>query len=95
MKNMGKLNAKAAGVAAGIAAGIVCGVSIFVVTLISVYTGYATPLLNMISSIYPGYSISAVGSIIGLIYGFLDGFITFGIGFYIGVSIYNRFEKKT
>ena len=58
----------------GIAGGLIWGISMFVITLISIYTGYAELFLNMMSSIYPGYTISGIGSIIGLIYGFFDCF---------------------
>ncbi len=74
----------------GLAAGILWGFSMLVMTLISVATGYATEFLNVIASIYPGYSISLFGSIIGLVYGFIDGFI----GLFIFVWLYNWLEKK-
>ncbi|VVB90763.1 Uncharacterised protein [uncultured archaeon] len=73
----------------GLTAGIIWGLVILVFTLISVSTGYATMFLNIIVSIYPGYSISPMGSIIGLIYGFADAFI----GFYIFALIYNLLEN--
>jgi len=75
----------------GLAAGILWGLCLSVITLISVGTGYGTEFLNMIASIYPGYGISLLGSVIGLVYGFIDGFI----GLYIFAWLYNWLGKKT
>jgi len=74
----------------GLTAGIIWGLAVLVTTLISISTGYAKIFLNIIVSIYPGYSISPVGGIIGLIYGFADA----SIGFYIFARIYNWLEMK-
>jgi len=74
----------------GLAGGILWGLSMFVITLVSVFTGYGTGFLNIVSNIYPGYSISLLGSVIGLIYGFIDAFI----GLYIFAWLYNWLEKK-
>lgn len=74
----------------GLAAGILWGLCMLVITLISVVTGYAAGVLNIMASIYPGYSISLLGSVIGLVYGFIDGFI----GLYIFAWLYNWLEEK-
>jgi hypothetical protein len=63
----------------GLAGGILWGLAIFVLTLISVWTGYANDLLTMVMGIYLGYEITILGAFIGLIYGFIDGFIGFAI----------------
>lgn len=83
-----KLNLKAL----GFAAGIIWGVAIFLLTLVSISSGYGDKALKGVASIYPGYSVSTGGAFIGLAYGFVDGFVTaliFGL-------IYNAFvrEKK-
>jgi hypothetical protein len=52
------------------------------------YTGYSTEFLNLIASIYPGYSISWSGSIVGLAYGFADGFV----GLFLLAWLYNKLE---
>ncbi len=70
----------------GLAAGIFWGVSMFILTILSMYTGYANAWLVLTESFYPGYTISWSGSILGLIYGFLDGFI----GLYILAWLYNK-----
>ncbi len=70
----------------GIAAGIMWGVSMFVMTWVSMYTGYGALWLEVMASVYPGFDISPVGSVVGLIYGFLDCFI----GFFIVGWIYNK-----
>lgn len=71
----------------GISIGIVWGVSLFITTWLSYYTGYGKLFLEVLAqSIYPGYCITPLGSLLGLFYGFLDGLIS---GSIIGV-IYNR-----
>jgi hypothetical protein len=58
----------------GIAGGIVWGISMFILTLLAVITGYSQDFLTVLSSLYPGYTISWLGSILGLVYGFIDAF---------------------
>lgn len=70
----------------GLAAGILCGVSMFVFTLIAMSTGYGDAWLKLMSSVYPGYTISFMGSILGLVYGFVDGFV----GLFLFGWLYNR-----
>lgn len=70
----------------GLAAGIFWGLSMFVMTLINIYTGYAGQWLSLMADIYPGYEISFLGSVIGLAYGFVDGFV----GLFIFAWIYNK-----
>lgn len=74
----------------GLAAGIMWGLGLSLLTLVSAATSYAADFLNIIASIYPGYSISVPGSLIGLVYGFFDGFV----GCYIFAWLYNWLEKK-
>jgi hypothetical protein len=76
--------------ALGFAAGTMWGVALFLMTLISMGSGYGDKVLKGVASIYPGYSVSVGGSFIGLVYGFVDGFICaliFGL-------IYNAFTKE-
>ena len=72
-----------------VAGGIVWGATIFLTTLLNLYLGYGTVFLNWVASIYPGYSISLVGSVIGLVYGFLDVFV----GVYIITWVYKQVGK--
>jgi hypothetical protein len=73
----------------GLAAGTLWGISMFVLTIVAILTGYGVTWLELMASIYPGYTISWIGSIIGLIYGFFDGFV----GLYIFGWLYNQFNK--
>jgi hypothetical protein len=76
--------------ALGTALGIVWGVSLFITTWLCYFTGYGKLFLEVLAkSIYPGYSISPLGSFLGLFYGFLDGFISASI---IG-WIYNKLSN--
>ena len=70
----------------GLAAGILWGGSMFILTIICIYTGYATQWAHLMSDIYLGYTISWPGSVIGLLYGFIDGFI----GLFIFGWLYNK-----
>ena len=60
--------------ALGLAAGIFWGLSLAVLTIVSLYTGYGANWLSILTEIYPGFNISWAGSLIGLFYGFVDGF---------------------
>lgn len=74
----------------GLSGGILWGLSVFVLTVISLYTGYAAEFLNLLGSIYPGYTISWLGSFFGAIYGFLDAFL----GLFLLAWLYNRFHES-
>ncbi len=61
----------------GISLGIVWGISIFITTWLSYYSGYGRLFLEVLAgSIYPGYSITPIGSFVGLVYGFVDGLVS-------------------
>lgn len=78
-------------VALGIGLGTVWGISLFITTWLSYFTGYGRLFLEVLAqSIYPGYTISPLGSLLGLFYGFLDGLIS---GFFIAL-IYNKLIGK-
>ena len=64
---------------AALTVGIIWGVWMFIATLLNVQTGYGTSFLQVMGSLYPGYSVGIVGSFIGLIWGFIDGAFTAGI----------------
>lgn len=71
-----------------LAGGIVWGLSMFVLTILSLYTNYAAPWLQLVGSIYPGYTISWEGSIIGLVYGFIDA----AVGLFLLAWLYNKLK---
>lgn len=70
----------------GLAGGILWGFCMFICTVLALFTGYATQFLHIMASIYPGYTISWIGSFIGLLYGFADGFT----GLYVLAWLYNK-----
>jgi len=77
-------------VALGIALGSVWGILLFITTWISYYTGYGRLFLEVLAqSIYPGYTITPLGSFLGLLYGFADGFVSAALIGYI----YNKVVK--
>ncbi len=71
---------------AALTGGIVWGATLFLTTILSVYTGYCKAFLDIWISVYPGFNISLFGSVIGLVYGFLDMFI----GIYIIAWVYRK-----
>ena len=82
-----KLNAKAL----GFAGGIVWGLSIFLLTWWFLIFGYPGRILEKLSGVYLGYSVTWYGSLIGLIWGFIDGFIAC----FVLAWLYNKFSKST
>lgn len=75
--------------ALGLSAGILWGLSIFLFTIVGIYSSYGHQSLEILSDTYPMYSISWLGSIVGLIAGFVDGFIVF----YLLGWLYNKFRR--
>ena len=73
----------------GLAGGILWGVSMFVMTWLSLWFGYGNMWMELMASVYPGYTVSVVGSFVGLVYGFFDGFI----GLFIFAWLYNLLNK--
>jgi hypothetical protein len=73
----------------GLAAGILSGLAMFILTIVSMKTGYGAAWLNLVMSIYPGYTITFVGAFIGFIYGFIDGFVCL----YLFGWLYNRLGR--
>jgi len=65
------------GGALGLATGVVGGVGLFVATLVLVLKGGTVigPTLGLLSQYFPGYSVTALGSLVGLFYGFVSGFL--------------------
>jgi len=75
----------------GLTGGILWGLTIFVLTLMSVNGGgYAGAFLAAVASIYPGYTITTLGSVIGLVWGFVDAFIAL----FIFAWLYNWLGKR-
>jgi ribose/xylose/arabinose/galactoside ABC-type transport system permease subunit len=77
--------------ALGLSLGILLGVALMVTTWIVMAQGGGGQLVKL-HRIFPGYTVSLVGSIIGLVYGFVCGLID-GV---IIAWLYNMFacEKK-
>lgn len=64
-------------VAFGLSLGVVAGMLLFLATLALVLKGGDTvgPRLQLLSQYFPGYRVTALGSVLGLTYGFASGFI--------------------
>ena len=74
----------------GLAGGIMWGVAMLIMTLVSMSSGYAGEMMDAMTKLYPGYTVTGGGAIVGLIWGFLDAFI----GLYIFAWLYNKLEAK-
>ena len=63
-------------VALGLAAGAVGGLGLFLATLVLVLRGGPVigPTLGLLGQYFPGYSVTAWGSLVGLFYGYVSGF---------------------
>src|SRR5579862_9221494 len=59
----------------GSALGIVWGLSMFLLAILTMLFGVASPFVDIFSSLYWGYDATPMGAILGLIWGFIDGFI--------------------
>jgi len=70
----------------GIAGGLIWGISLFVCTILGIYTGYSEPFLKILESIYIGFDMTWPGAFLGAAYGFADGFI----GLYLLAWINNK-----
>jgi hypothetical protein len=78
-------------VALGLSLGIIWASVLFMTTWLSYLTGYAKLFLDVLAgSIYPGYTISPLGSVLVFVYGFIDLFV---MGSLVG-WIYNRITKE-
>jgi len=76
----------------GLAGGILWGAGAFLLGLAAWLFNWGTPIVELISSGYIGYSASFVGSLIGLVWGFADAFI----GLAVFAWLYNLIlEKRT
>jgi protoporphyrinogen oxidase len=64
-------------IALGLATGVVGGVALFVATLALVLKGGPVmgPTLGLLGQYFPGYSVTALGSLVGLFYGSICGFV--------------------
>ena len=71
-------------------AGILYGIGLFLTTFWVIILGRHEGL-EIIKSIYPGYSVSILGAFIGLVYAFVDGIIC---GF-IFAWLYNKLLPKS
>ncbi len=76
--------------AAALSVGLVWAVGLFIWTLCSVRTGYGAEMLELMSTVYIGYTVTVKGAFVGLVWGFLDGFI----GTFIAVKVYNFFVGR-
>jgi len=81
-----ELNSKAF----GLAGAVLWGLAMFLMTWAYLwFDGYGEAFMNSMVSIYPGFEMSPVGSVIGLAWGFLDGFIAL----FLLSWLYNRFRS--
>jgi len=82
---MAKLNVKAF----GLACGIIWGAAILLLGLINIVSSWGSGWVVLMSTLYPGYVPTFLGSIIGAIWGFFDA----GIGGLLLAWLYNKFAK--
>lgn len=74
----------------GLAGGILGALIMLVWTLIAANTGYGAEILELIATVYIGYSVTNVGAFIGAVYCFIDSFV----GLYLLAWLYNWLSDK-
>jgi protoporphyrinogen oxidase len=64
-------------VALGLSLGLTSGALLFLATLALVLKGgaHVGPTLGLLGQYFPGYTVTATGSVLGLLYGFVSGFV--------------------
>ena len=72
-----------------LAGGVVGALYVFVFTWVAISSGHGMEMMKVIESVYPGYHVTAIGSVIGAIYAFIDGCIKLGIVAFV----YNKLES--
>ncbi len=77
-------------VSLGLAIGIAWALGVFLLGLAAGLFDWGVPVVDVLSSVYLGYSPSFVGSVIGAVWGFVDGFI----GGAVIAWLYNRFASR-
>jgi len=74
----------------GLAVGITFAIGALFLGLTSWLFGYGNAWVELIGTVYIGYSATLLGTIIGTIYAFVDGFI----GGIVIAWIYNKFQGR-
>ncbi len=73
-----------------VACGLTWALATFLLALVSLWWGVASPIVELIGSGYAGYEASYAGALIGLAWGFVDAFI----GGAVFAYLYNLLAKK-
>lgn len=73
----------------GLAWAVVWSISLLIVGLAAMITGWGQGFVDTMNTIYIGYSSTLVGSFIGAIWAFIDAFV----GFVVIASLYNFFLR--
>jgi hypothetical protein len=73
----------------GLALGIVWGISMFIMGISAMYSGWAIEVVRVTGTAYIGYQPTWLGSFIGALWGFVDAFI----GGVIFAALYNAFVR--
>jgi hypothetical protein len=81
------LNAKAL----ALSAGILWGAAVFVITMATLLRGGAGQHVGLLAAVYPGYTVTYLGSIIGLVYGFVSAA---ALGWLLA-WLYNKMGKQS
>ena len=86
------------GIALGVALGVLGGLAVFITTNFLVWKGgdVIGPNLGLLSQFFPGYEVSAWGSLIGFVYGVISGFCIGWLAAFLrnfAVSIYIHILK--
>jgi len=74
----------------GLAGGVIAALAVLLSAWVGMWTGYLYDFALALTKIYPGASLTFLGSLLGAVFGFVYAFV----GFYFFAWLYNKFNKK-
>ncbi len=79
------------GKALALSAGILWGAAVFVITVTTLLRGGPGQHVGLLGGVYPGYTVTFLGSLIGFVYGFVSAAV-FG---WLLAWLYNRMARAS
>lgn len=73
-----------------LSAGILWGAAVFVITIATLLRGGPGQHVGLLAAVYPGYTVTYLGSIIGGVYGFVSAAVAGALL----AALYNRLNKQ-
>ncbi len=74
--------------ALGLAFGVLTAVWFFALGIAATFFGWGNELIDLVGTLYVGYTATVIGAVIGAVWGFVEGFVC---GF-LAAWLYNKFS---